>query len=104
MRRPLAAGLGLTWGGVLAIVTVVPAVNVGAILVRAMHRWFTYWERRVPSIYRVVAVGSGSLATAAGLGVITRTPWWRHLPLSVACWALLGKIEGDDPRAFERRL
>jgi hypothetical protein len=82
----------------------VPAVTVDEFLLRAMHRWFGYWERRVPSLYRLIAVTSGSLATAVGLGAMTRTQWWRQLPLSVACWALLGKIEGDDPRGFEHSL
>ncbi len=58
----------------------------------------------MPSLYRVIAVASGSLATAVTLGAMTRTHWWRQLPLSVACWALLGKIEGDDLRRFERPL
>lgn len=66
------------------------------IVLRLMHKWFGFWEHRVTLPYRIVAVTSGSLGTAVAMGLASRTRWWRHLPLSVACWALLGKMEGDD--------
>ncbi len=61
-----------------------------------LHRWFRYWERLIPSLYRVVAVAVGALATAAGIGAATRSRWWKQVPLAAAAWALLGKVEGDD--------
>ena len=48
--------------GTVTIVTAVPAVTVDEFMLRAMDRWFGFWERRVPSLYRVIAVASGSLA------------------------------------------
>ncbi len=65
-------------------------------VIKAMHRWFSYWERRAPHLSRVAGVVAGSMGTAFVVGRATRSRWWTHLPLSVASWALLGKIEGDD--------
>lgn len=61
-----------------------------------LHRWFRFWEMRILGPYRVVAVAVGALATAIGLGALTRSKWWKHAPLAAATWALLGKVEGDD--------
>lgn len=61
-----------------------------------LHRWFHLFEHgKVAPVSRVVAAGTAALITAAGLGAVTRTRWWAHLPLAVAVWALLGKVEGD---------
>ena len=84
----------------------VTAFRADDMVIRAMCRWFSYWERRAPRLYRVVGVAAGSVGTAVVVGRATRSRWWRHLPLSVASWALLGKIEGDerDRRAASDRL
>lgn len=63
-----------------------------------LHRWFGLFERPpIASVSRVAAVVVGASATAAAMSAGTRSKWWVHAPLATACWALLGKIEGDDP-------
>jgi hypothetical protein len=50
-----------------------------------------------------VAAGSGAIVTAVVISGPTRSRWWAQLPLATACWALLGKVEGDHRGARELR-
>ncbi|MHB1929120.1 MAG: hypothetical protein ACYCUG_06825 [Acidimicrobiales bacterium] len=69
-----------------------------------LHRWFGLFERwPTLRVYRVVAVACGALVTAVAAGAATRTHWRAHLPLAVATWALLGKVEGDARDAISSR-
>jgi hypothetical protein len=62
---------------------------------RLLHGWFRFWERVIPGLYRVVAVAVAATATTFAVAFTTRTTWWAQLPLALACWVLLAKIEGD---------
>lgn len=64
-------------------------------MVLVLHRYFRLWERLFSPLYRVTAVIMGAAATAAGIGAGTRSNWLLHLPLALATWALLAKVEGD---------
>ena len=68
-----------------------------------LHWWFGYFARSswIRPISRVVAAGSGAIVTAVVISRPTRSRWWAQLPLATACWALLGKVEGDDPSPGE---
>lgn len=72
--------------------------SMDKMLLPYLHRWFGFFERLlILPVSRVVAATVGALATAVAAGTGTPSRWWVHLPLATACWALLGKVEGDDP-------
>jgi hypothetical protein len=66
-----------------------------------LQRWFGWFERgrllpaRLRPVSRVMAAGSGATVSAVAAGALTRSRWWKQLPLALACWALPGKVEGD---------
>jgi hypothetical protein len=74
---------------------------VDKVMLPYLRRWFGWFERArlLPAplrpVSRVVAAGTGAVLSAGAVGLLTRSRWWKHLPLAVACWALLGKVEGD---------
>jgi hypothetical protein len=64
-----------------------------------LHWWFwVFAQGRLRTVSRILAAGFGAVTTAIVVSRGTRSRWWAQLPLATACWALLGKVEGDDPR------
>jgi hypothetical protein len=78
--------------------------------VKFLHAWFEWFRHHsVNSVYRLIAVVAGSAVTAVVFGLLlsylvskpATVMVLSQLPLALAAWALLGKIEGDDrDRAF----
>lgn len=63
-----------------------------------LHRWFWLWEDLAPGIYRVGAVGTAALATAAVLARLTAVRWWLAAPASLAAWIGLAIAQEHDQR------
>lgn len=64
---------------------------------RPLHAWFFFWERVVPSLYRVVATGLAALATALLLTTLGLHPLL-VLPASLAGWIGLAIAQEHDER------
>lgn len=69
------------------------------VLLRPVHAWFFFWERRVPSLYRVVAIGLAATATALVL-VAVGMPLLLAGPLSLGGWVALAVAQEHDERVL----
>lgn len=67
------------------------------VLLRPVHAWFFYWERVVPSLYRVVATGLAALATAVVLIAVGVHPLLAA-SLSLLGWIALAVAQEHDER------
>lgn len=65
---------------------------------RPVHRWFWFWERRISSIYRVVAVLVGALVSAWVISFITGVPLYLTAPAAIAAWIGLAIAQEHDER------
>jgi hypothetical protein len=68
-------------------------------VLRPVHAWFFLWERIVPSVYRVVATGLASIATAVLLGVAGANPLIAF-GLCVPAWIGLAVWQEHDERVL----
>lgn len=66
-------------------------------VLRPVHAWFFFWERVVPSLYRVVATGLAATATAVALALVGADPLLA-LGVSVALWIGLAIGQEHDER------
>lgn len=66
-------------------------------VLRPVHAWFFFWERVVPSLYRVVATGLAAIATAVVLVAVGMDPLL-GLALSVVLWIGLAVWQEHDER------
>ena len=64
---------------------------------RPVHAWFSFWDRIVPSIYRVVATGLAALATASVLRLVG-VKLIVGAPASLAAWIGLAVAQEHDQR------
>ncbi|HVM12785.1 MAG TPA: hypothetical protein VM287_00440 [Egibacteraceae bacterium] len=73
------------------------AVDRAPLLLRPIHGWFFFWERVIPSLYRVVAVVVAMVISAALL-VLAGLPWWVAVPIGAALWVGLAVVQEHDER------
>lgn len=73
------------------------AVDREPLLLRPVHGWFFFWERVVPSLYRVVAVVVAAAISAVVL-VLAGAPWWLAVPIAAALWVGLAVVQEHDER------
>jgi len=69
------------------------------VFLRPVHAWFFLWERRLPSLYRVVATGLAALGTAAVLAGVGMPPLLAA-PLSLGGWVALAVAQEHDERVL----
>ena len=67
------------------------------LLLRPVHCWFFFWERAIPSLYRVVAVASAA-AISAVLLVLAGLPWLVAVPVAAALWVGFAVVQEHDER------
>ncbi len=67
-------------------------------MLRPLHRYFFFWEDRVPSLYRVIAVAVGAGATTGLLRAAGARRLWVVAPASLFAWVLLGVVQEHDER------
>lgn len=68
-------------------------------LLRPVHAWFFFWERVVPSLYRVVATGLAALATAVILIAVGVHPLLAA-PVALLGWIALAVAQEHDERVL----
>jgi hypothetical protein len=69
------------------------------VFLRPIHAWFFFWERIVPSLYRVIATGLAALSTAALLTAVDLHPLLAA-PISLAVWIGLAIAQEHDDRVL----
>lgn len=95
MRREVTYGPGGRWVGGQRSRSRVG----GPLLVRPLHRWFFYWEDRIPSLHRVVAVGVGAAATTAlAAPLVGLRRLWLAAPGALLAWVVGGVVQEHDER------
>ena len=67
------------------------------LLLRPLHRWFWFWERRISSVYRVVAVLVAALFSA-WIVVLVGVPYYVAVPIAIAAWIGLAVAQEHDER------
>lgn len=68
------------------------------LLLRPLHSWFWFWDRRISSIYRVVAVAVGALTSAWALAAFTSLSRLVAAPISLISWVALAVVQDHDER------
>jgi len=69
------------------------------VVLRPAHAWFFFWERVVPSLYRVVATGLATLATAVLLAAAGLQPLVAA-GVSLSVWIGLAIAQEHDERVL----